>query len=114
MSFHPITAGTFTFNQSGVPGRYALSTLAFGDPENSFRISGGTLNRKTGFTNATISRIFELDVTVLGVISRKKCTISLAMQVPQGISATVVDSLVENISEFVTVSNLNRLLNGEQ
>ena len=114
MSFHPIVLGLNTYNQSGVPGRYVLSTLAFGDPDNSFRISGGTYNKKTGFTNASILRRVEIDVTEGGVISRRPMSITLGFQMPKGATVALADAATGQLSDLVTEAFLNRLLNGEQ
>jgi hypothetical protein len=112
MSFHPITIGSDVFNESG-PGKYSLSTTSFGDPANEVRITGGRYSTKSLSTTCVVSRVFEKDITVGSDVERRRSTVVCQITVPAGFTATELDNLILQISDFVDVSTLNRILLGE-
>lgn len=114
MSFHPIVLGTNTWNQSGPPGRYILSTSTFGSVENSFRITGGRTNKKSGVTTAAVTRYLESDITIGGLTVRQPGVITLGFQVPKGFPVQALDDMTGQLSDLVTLAFLNRLLDGTQ
>lgn len=114
MSFAPLTINTETFNQVG-PGKYMNSNVTFGDAMDYILIKGGSLNRKTSVTTASVTCNIEKDISIAGGDpERKMCSVQVVAQVPSGFTTAEVDNMLERISEFFTVSNLERLLQGEQ
>lgn len=113
MSFHPISVSTKTWNESG-PGKYMDSTVTFGNPANYIQISGGKRNSKTLSTTTAISRVLQKDITVASVTKRYTASVQLVIQAPDGFTTTELDAMVLSISDFITVANLERMLQGEQ
>lgn len=113
MSFHPISVSTKTWNEVS-PGRYMDSLVTFGSPSNYIQISGGKRNSKTGLTTASVSRVFQKDITVGGVTTRKSCSVQLVMQTPDGFTTAEIDSMALTISDFLATATLERILQGEQ
>lgn len=103
-----------TFNSTGV-GRYMISTWTFGSPQNYYLLSparnvkGATFGRKT-FTD---TRVFEADVTVNGVVSRRSSKVSVSYELDEGMDPSFLDSLLINLNELATVSYINRRIAGE-
>lgn len=110
MSFGTITIGTKSFNNVGA-GIYSRSTLAYGDPSDMIKISPGSRS-KSGVTSATVSRHIEKDVTVSGVVSRRKMSVIVQIVAPGGFSSTEVDAALDELDTFVTATNINDILLG--
>lgn len=112
MPFGTITSQTKTYDPRS-PGVYSLSTLAFGDPSNEYRVAGATLG-KDKILRATVSRVLQKDVVEGSNTLRKQCVVQLSVAVPpSGFTSAEVDSLVEDISVFLTAGVATRLLSGE-
>lgn len=112
MPFSPITVNTKTFVQSGT-NRYMLNSVSFGQPLNYFKVSGGTSRAKEGGVTASVTRVIEKDVVVAGSTVRKSCTVQLVIQTSPEFSSGDVDVMASDISEFLTIATLDRVLNGE-
>lgn len=113
MSFAPsITIGAQVFNSVGA-GRYLLSTVSFGQPQNSVLIKPGSLNRSGKATSLAVTRRLEKDVTVGSVIERRLCDVQLVITTAAGFTVTEMDTLLSEISTFIDATTLNRILNGE-
>lgn len=113
MPFAPITVNTKTFNAAG-DGRYMLSTVAFGSPQDYFTIKGGSQSKDRKLITAAVSRIKEFDVTVNSVTTRVTASVQLVISAPKtGVPVAEFDTLALDISEFLTTATLNRLLAGE-
>lgn len=113
MSFAPLTIDAESFNQVG-PGKYMLGTVTFGQPKDYLLIKGGTFNRTSGLTTASVSTNVEKDITVGSVTKRHMASVQVVLQIPNGFTTVEVDEMLERLSTFVTSANLERLLQGEQ
>lgn len=112
MPFGTITAQTLDYASRG-GGRYVRSNLAFGSPDNSFLIRPVT-NLKADPIRAAVSRILQKDITVSGNTVRKTATVTLSFVVPSSdFTATEVDSLTTDLSEFITSTTLTQLFMGD-
>lgn len=96
------------------PGVYSLSGLTFSDPLNEFRVTGAS-TKKDGSRGGSVTRILQKDVTVGNSVARKQCIATLNISVPSdgALTAAEVDNLVADLSTFLTVSTVSRLLQGE-
>jgi len=112
MPFSPITVNNKTFVQSG-SNRYMLSTVAFGQPLNYIKVSGGTQRSATSSVTASVTRVIEKDVVVAGSTVRKSCTVQLVVQTTPDFTSGDIDGMASDISEFLTNATLDRVLNGE-
>jgi len=111
MSFGSITAQSKTYNEAD-EGRYVLSTLAFGAPDDSFTVRGA--NPSQDPLRCSVSRTLQKDVVSGSDTVRKRVTATLNIVVPAaGFTATEIDSLVADLNEFISVSNLTALLMGK-
>lgn len=111
MPFGTITSQTLSYapRQEGV---YALSTLAFGAPSNQFIVRGAQPNANP--RRISVSRVLQKDVTEGGVTTRKTATVTTSVVVPStGFTATEIDSLVTDISNFFTDDTVTRMSMGE-
>jgi hypothetical protein len=115
MSFNTINGSiagqTFAERSRGI---YAKSDLTFADPANEFRITGASL-KKDGSRAGAVTRILQKDVTYEVGTKREQCVVTLNVSVPNtgSVSATEVDSLIADISEFLSADTVSRLLQGE-
>lgn len=114
MPFGTIVSGSNNFEPRS-PGVYSLSTVAFGDPSNEFRLRGSSGVNKSGNQSASITRYVQKDVTVGGDTVRKNAFVTLNITMPSGTSltATEIDNLIADISTFATSATITRLLMGE-
>lgn len=95
------------------PGTYALSTLAFGDALNEFRVKGANKS-KDQLLRASVTRVLEKDVTVGTGVLRKQAVVSLAIASPSSdFTSSEIDSLTADISTFLTPTVVTRLMSGE-
>lgn len=113
MPFSPISVNTKTFNQAG-DGRYMLSTVSFGQPQNYFSVKGGSRTRDGRAFSAAVSRILEKDVTVNGVTQRLSASVQLVIISPTtGFTSSELDGMISDIDLFITSGVLDRVMSGE-
>lgn len=112
MSFHPLTIGSSVFNQTG-PGIYTNATCVVGGPLDVVKLSGGKITPQNT-TNASMTRSYESDVSVGGVVKRIKTQVILQIQLGIGHDVSNVDNMATDIDAWLTPANLNRLLLGDQ
>jgi hypothetical protein len=113
MPFAPITVNTKTFTQAG-DGRYMRNTVTFGNPSDYFTIKGGSRSRDGSVFTAAITRVLEKDVLQNGITSRRAMSVQVIISVPPfGFTSADADSLALDISEFLTVATVDRLMAGE-
>lgn len=111
MPYGSITAQTLTYDPRD-DGHYVRSTSTFGSPDNSFIVRGSI--PKAEPLRASVSRVLQKDVVVGGNTVRKSATVTLSIVTPSSdYTATEIDSLVSDISEFITPTTVSRLLMGE-
>lgn len=111
MPYGTITAQTLAY-EARSEGRYVRSTVGFGNPDNSFVVRGAT--PKADPLRASVSRVLQKDVILGGNTVRKSATVTLSIVTPSAdFTASEIDSLVADISEFITPSIASRLLMGE-
>lgn len=111
MPFGTITAQTLAYAPRDT-GNYVRSTLAFGDPNNAFIVRGA--NAKADPLRASVSRVLQKDVVIGGETVRKSATVTLSIVTPSaGFTASEMDSLVTDLSEFITADTVTRLFMGE-
>jgi hypothetical protein len=89
-----------------------LNTVQFGEPENSFKLTPGSLT-KSGITSAGISRHFEKDVVEGSDTTRRKASVVLQLSIPSGFTTAEIDNLITDISTFLDPTTLTRILMGE-
>jgi hypothetical protein len=112
MSFHPITIGSLTYNQAGNDGQYMLSTVNFGDPKHYIKVTGGKKG-KSGVTTGGVSYVVEKDVTIDGVVKRRKFLYQGVIQAEDGFTPTEMDTYIQLTSDFITAATINRIMNGD-
>lgn len=113
MAFQTIVTNTRTFVSTG-PGTYQKSDIAFGAPSVTLKLAPGKVSQKDGPVGASVTRSTERDVTVNGVTSRKRGSVSLQMQIPAtGFTTADITTMIADIQGFTTEENLRRLLLGE-
>lgn len=92
-------------------GRYTKSTLAFGDPDNSFIVRGASISDPL---RTSVSRLLQKDVVVGGDTIRKSVTVTLSIVTPKsGFTSAEIDSLVLDLSNFINADTVTRLMMGE-
>lgn len=112
MPFGTITAQTLTYEPRST-GKYTRSSVAFGQPDNSF-IVRGTNALTADPLRASVSRVLQKDVTIGGSVTRKTATVTLSFVAPSSdFTAAELDSLAADLSEFITSSTVSRLFMGE-
>jgi len=111
MPFGTITAQTQTYDPRS-PGIYTRTSVGLGQPDNSFVIRPAS--SKADPLRASVSRVIQKDVVVGGSTVRKTATVTVSCVVPSAdFTSTEVDSLVADISEFITATSITRILQGE-
>lgn len=114
MALQSLNLGSLVFNSIG-QGRYMNSNVTFGDPRDFFTISGGTYNKKTGLTTASVSRTIEKEVANAGGgTSVQAMSVQVIIQVPVGFNTTEIDTTLQQSSTLVTGELLERILQGEE
>lgn len=94
------------------PGSYVKSTNSFGQPDNSFVIRAAT--PKSDPLRASVSRILQKDVVVGSDTKRKTATVTLSIVVPSAdFTATEIDSMALDLSNFISTDTITRLFMGE-
>lgn len=112
MPFGTIAVNSKNFEPRGV-GRYVLSTVAFGDPSNEFRVKGAAKG-KDSLYRGSVARVLEKDVTVGSETTRKVASVALSLTIPSsGFTAAEIDAMASDISEFLTAATITRLLSEE-
>lgn len=115
MSFSSLAIGSDTFNPAG-PGRYSLSTVTFGDPQNQVVLSGGALNKKTGLTTASFTRQVEKDIQdatdQLAEAVRRKLTVQLVVQTPYGFTPAEIAAVISGLGSLAQGAVLDQVLQG--
>lgn len=112
MAFGTLTVGTTTYNSVG-PGEYMLSTVAFGSPAHMFKLSPGKKANAKAPTSFAITRILDRDFTVNSVVERRRCSLSVQFNVPDGFTMADIDVMLEQASVLATQEFLTRLAMGE-
>jgi hypothetical protein len=81
---------------------------------NEFRITGAT-STKGGFLTGSVRRIHEKDVSVGSDVARRQALISVEIRVDQkgGFATADIDTLISDVSEFLTPDTISRVLQGE-
>lgn len=112
MPYGNITAQTLIYEPRSA-GKYTRSTVAFGQPDNSFVVRGANALSLDPL-RASVSRVLQKDVTVNGAVVRKTATVTLSIVAPPAdFTAAEIDSLVADLSEFISTTTVTRLLMGE-
>jgi len=112
MPFGNITVNTKTY-EPRTPGTYSLSTTVFGQPLNEFRVRGAQKS-KDKLLRSSVTRVYEKDVTVGTVVTRKQSVVTLNITTPDAdFSGADIDNLTSDISEFLTATIVSRLMQGE-
>lgn len=112
MPFGTITAQTKAYEPRS-EGTYTLSTVTFGQPDNSFVIRPAS--PKTDVRRMAVSRIHQKDIVIGGETERITATVTVNVVVPQsGFTAEELDSSVSDIAEFLNAGTITRILLGEQ
>lgn len=106
-----------TFNAAGV-GRYINAASVFGGVVDYYQISPSRKIKSvkdplsTGYTFG-ITRYNEVDVTVNGVVRRSAARIRTIIELDEIFPLSSVDGMQRQLDEFVTTSNMTRILAGE-
>lgn len=114
MPFGTISVSSGDFSPRN-PGVYSKDSVGFTDPSDEFRIRGSQGNTKNGNKSVSVTRYLQVDVTQGSDTVRKNCFVTLNITLPSGVSTTaaVLDTLVNDISQFVTEGTITRLMQGE-
>lgn len=112
MAFGTLTVGTDTFNSVG-PGEYMKSTVLFGQPSDMFKLAPGKKANAKAPTSFAVTRILDKDFTVGTEVTRRRCSVSVQVNVPDGFTMNEVDLLLLSASDLCSVSFLTRLAMGE-
>lgn len=113
MPFGTIVANTVSY-EPRQPGIYQKAGLSFNSPSDEFRLRPAIAAGKDGKLRASISRVFEKDVTLTsGAIVRDQLIVTINVTTSAQFTPAEIDTRVSDISEFISSSTLNRLLTGE-
>nr|APG77191.1 hypothetical protein [Sanxia levi-like virus 1] len=112
-TFSSLTLGANTYIPTA-EGYYSLSTRGFSDPVDQIKIAGGKLNPKTGKVSTSVTRFWETEITVAGVVKRARAEMSIIILTDKGITATNLDVILNDLSVLLTPTNLNQILQGAQ
>lgn len=113
MPFGNIIAQGVTYEPRSV-GKYTRSTVAFGQPDDSFIIRGANALSGADVLRSSASRILQKDITEAGLIVRRTMTFTGSIVVPVvGFTAEDIDRLATDIAEFFTVNTITRMLMGD-
>lgn len=111
MPFGTITAQTLTY-EPRQPGVYTRASLTFGQPDNSFIVRGRGGNAEPA--RCSISRVLQKDIVVGGNTVRKSATVTLSIVTPTAdFTPAEIDSMVADLSEFISATTVSRMLMGE-
>ncbi|UHM27593.1 MAG: hypothetical protein SaLV5_gp2 [Sanya levivirus 5] len=112
MPFGTITAQAQNYEPRD-DGHYVRSTVVFGAPDNSFVVRGAS-NPKADPIRASVSRVLQKDVVINGTTVRKTATMTISIVAPSvDFTANELDSLGQDLSDFLTPVTISRLLMGE-
>jgi hypothetical protein len=113
MAFGNLIIGSDTYNGAG-PGEYIHSSVPFGDPAVGFKLAPGKKANAKAPTSFTVSHFREKDILQPdGSTIRRRCTVGVQFNVPEGFSMEDVDGLVASLNTLVTAEFLTRLARGE-
>jgi hypothetical protein len=93
------------------PGKYVNSNNTYSDPADYLKISGGRVTGQNRALNASVTRHKEY-ADVDGDV--KTMTLSLQVQLQGSIPVEELDNELEYMSNFLTITNLNKILSGVQ
>lgn len=111
MSLGSITVDSLTYNETA-DGVYRLSTLNFGDPDNSIVIRPN-VNPKADPARFSVSHVRQVDVVVNGKTERKTMTHTQSYVIPlAGFTSLVADESSSRIAAFLTPVIINGILQG--
>lgn len=116
MAFSTITTTVSSYVQD-IPGNYQKSGTAFSAPPDHFQLTGGATVK--GITRGKVVRQKYADVQVpgaaVGVTKRVAASASLLISVPAsgGFTSTDVAAMVDELKQFLTSANVDRLMKGE-
>lgn len=110
MSFTSLTAQTRTYEPTAA-GIYVLSTLSFGDPDDSIVVRAASQSGEP--RRFSVSRVLQKDVTVAGDTLRKTATVTNSVVVPSlGFTATDLRGMVLDLADVLSTSNITDILFG--
>jgi len=113
MPFGTITVNAVAY-EPAQPGIYRKSGSTFSSVADEFRLRPSLSKGKDGKLRASVSRIFEKDVTQpSGAVVRQQLIVTFNVTTSVDLTASEIDARVSDISEFITSSTLNRMLAGE-
>jgi hypothetical protein len=112
MAFGTLLIGADTYNGAG-PGEYVKSTVLFGQPTNAIKLAPGKRANAKAPTTFSVTRVLEKDVTVSDEVIRRRMTVNVQMNVPDGFTMAEVDLAIGDIATLASDSFLTRLALGE-
>lgn len=113
MPFGTLTINTVSY-EPRQPGIYQKAGATFNSPTDEFRLRPAVSAGKDGKLRASVSRIFEKDVTLpSGAVERDQLVVTTNVTTSARFTPAEIDARASDISEFITSVVLNRLLTGE-
>lgn len=110
MPFGSITTNSKTFNETQ-PGYYQLSTLAFGDPDNSIVVRGAV--KGAPLPRVSVTRSLGKNLTIDGKTVPAKAAATFSFVVPpNGFTAAELATLRADLDGFLTEGNISAMLLG--
>jgi hypothetical protein len=111
-----ITAQSVTYDPRK-PGIYVRTGLGLGAPADEFRLSAASTNTKAKRASIAVTRIKHKDFTpataTFPVREEALVTVNIQMPLSGSFTASEIDSLAIDISEFLTADRIVRLASGE-
>jgi len=113
MSFNTIVLNGYEYNSIGA-GTYQLASIDFGSPADIIKVSPGKLSGNKKLTTCSLSRHIEVDVAIGTTTERRKASIIIQFQIPQGFTASEVSYAATSLAAvLVDDSFVRRMLLGE-
>lgn len=112
MAFGTLTVGADTFNSVG-PGEYMKSTVLFGQPADMFKLAPGKKANAKAPTSFAVTKVLDKDFTVGTEVTRRRASVSVQINVPDGFTMAEVDTMLLSVSDLCTQTFLTRLALGE-
>lgn len=112
MPFGTIVAQTLNYAPRA-DGQYVLSSLQFGQPDNSFVIRAASL--KANPARCSVSRVLQKDVVEGGSTVRHSATVTVSIVCPNSavFTPTELSNLVTDAEVFITPDTVSRMLMSE-